>query len=409
MQVLVVDDDYGKVREIATALEQAGVRADVIQETTAHAARKRLRSETYDLLLIDLNLPSTAGAPPTSDGGLEFFDLLVLDAQVEIPGEVLFITAEEGLVAAGRLAVEQRGGSLCAFSTHTSSWKPVVIGKAKLATRRGHSAHLLMADVCILTALGAPELDQVLDLPYGWQPLRLPGDPTLYFKGQAECGGRSVSVVAASAMKKGMASSAAVATKLVLKFRPTLMLMTGICAGVKERTTLGDVVAADPCWDWGSGKHAETEDGSPVFKMSPVQRPLNTALAGLCSEIGRSAEFKSRVRAGWAGKLPEGEFHCHIGPMASGASVVADRSTAALIGEQNRDLIAIEMEAFAVMAACEYAASPAPLGLAIKSVCDYADSEKSDDWQKYAAYTSAMFADELIRRCCADDVGLARV
>lgn len=56
------------------------------------------------------------------------------------------------------------------------------------------------------------------------------------------------------------------------------------------------------------------------------------------------------------------------------------------------------MEAFAVMVAAEYASESQLKSIAIKSVCDYADKDKQDGWQSYAAYTSACFADELFRR-----------
>jgi nucleoside phosphorylase len=195
-----------------------------------------------------------------------------------------------------------------------------------------------------------------------------------------------------------MAASAALATKLILKFKPSLLAMTGICAGVRDKTNLGDVIVGDPTWDWGSGKHAENENGSSVFRLSPKQSDLNVGLAVICDEISRSAEFKRRIRADWSRELPAGEFRCHVGPMASGASVIANASLAEEIALQNRDLIGIEMEAFAVMVASEYAVSYQVLTLAIKSVCDYADKEKQDGWQPYAAYTSSRFADELFRR-----------
>lgn len=76
-------------------------------------------------------------------------------------------------------------------------------------------------------------------------------------------------------------------------------------------------------------------------------------------------------------------------------------SVAQEIANQNRDLIAIEMEAFAVMVATEYSTTRSTVGIAIKSVCDFADSQKHDGWQPYAAYTSALFADELFRRYLA--------
>lgn len=35
---------------------------------------------------------------------------------------------------------------------------------------------------------------------------------------------------------------------------------------------------------------------------------------------------------------------------------------------------------------------PRPIPIIIKSVCDFADSRKSDEYQKFAAYTSCEFA-----------------
>ncbi len=58
--------------------------------------------------------------------------------------------------------------------------------------------------------------------------------------------------------------------------------------------------------------------------------------------------------------------------------------------KQNRELIAVEMEAYAVMSAVEYSTSSAK-AVIIKSVCDFGTSAKDDRWQKYAAFTSARF------------------
>ena len=49
------------------------------------------------------------------------------------------------------------------------------------------------------------------------------------------------------------------------------------------------------------------------------------------------------------------------------------------------------MEAYAVVYAVENAILPKPTAFVIKSVCDYADSQKSDQYQKFAAFTSAEF------------------
>ncbi|WP_333907630.1 response regulator [Delftia acidovorans] len=396
MKLLIVDDSHIKVENIALAVNQSDFKVDIVHETNAASARQRLRAEEFDILLIDLQLPDSAGAKPYQNGGLDFFDLILNDSKVNLPVEILFITSEDGLVHNGRLEVEKRGGSLCVISDGLFNWQNVIIGQLRLSAKRA-SRKLAVADVAVITALGS-ELDAVLALDFGWKSFRLDADPTLYHRGEINTEHGKKSIVAASALRKGMAASAVVATKLVLKFKPKILAMTGICAGVKEKTNLGDVIIGAPTWDWGSGKHAQNEEGSLIFRLSPKQSDLNVDLANRCDEIARCQQFKKNVRANWTKSFPPGTFACHIGPMASGASVVANSTVAEEISNQNRDLIAIEMEAFAVMVAAEYSTTNPLLSIAVKSVCDYADKHKQDDWQSYAAYTSAQFLAELTRR-----------
>jgi hypothetical protein len=56
------------------------------------------------------------------------------------------------------------------------------------------------------------------------------------------------------------------------------------------------------------------------------------------------------------------------------------------------------MEAYGLFTAAETAPRPKPLALCIKSVVDYGDSEKSDDFQDYGAFISARFAKTIIER-----------
>ena len=90
---------------------------------------------------------------------------------------------------------------------------------------------------------------------------------------------------------------------------------------------------------------------------------------------------------------PENEFHLHIGPMACGNSVVANRD---IVNKQIHSLFpktaGLDMESYSVFYAATYSSDPKPKAIVIKSICDYADAEKSDKYQKFAAYTSSRFA-----------------
>ncbi|MBN3786191.1 response regulator [Burkholderia sp. Ac-20353] len=403
MNILIVDDELEKAQVITTALRDAGLVIHVEHRSTATAARRCIQDSLFDMLIIDLNLPDGLGVAPTQEGGLKLFDMLLLDEEAQLPPDVVFITSREELVADARQKAAERGAVLWQFRDQASSWKSMLVGRVKyLEHKRARSGVMKQVDIAILTALRSPELDAVLDLPYEWKSQRFAGDPSTYQFGSIQRSGASeLSVVAAHAQRKGMPSSAALASKMVSLFQPRFLVMLGICAGIRGKTNLGDVIVADPTWDYGSGKRAQQADGSLVFLAAPHQKSLDPEISQVCQDLSKDANVVRVIRSGWNGSVPQGTLEVRIGPMASGAAVLADDEHGRLVALQNREVLAIEMEAYAVMAAIDYSSRTSngqkPLGLVIKSVCDFADSSKSDDWQKYAAYTSAQFADQLFR------------
>jgi nucleoside phosphorylase len=83
------------------------------------------------------------------------------------------------------------------------------------------------------------------------------------------------------------------------------------------------------------------------------------------------------------------------------ADQVVDTETIVKEIRQNwRKVIGVEMETYGLYRAAHESAFR-PLFLAFKSVCDFAAS-KTDDYQPYAAYTSAHFARYFIARHWAD-------
>lgn len=62
------------------------------------------------------------------------------------------------------------------------------------------------------------------------------------------------------------------------------------------------------------------------------------------------------------------------------------------------ETIGLDMEAYGVVYAAQNATDPRPIPLVIKSVCDYANDEKTDQYQKFAAYTSCEFSKLVIEK-----------
>jgi nucleoside phosphorylase/CheY-like chemotaxis protein len=396
LKVLIVDDEYEKVGQIVELVNSVCGDASVEHVTTALDARKRLRKSQYDLMIVDLNLPASIGDAPTEQAGAELVEIMLHDDLCRIPFAVEFITAKECDFESASTRVAGLGARLNRYGAADADWRICIKGRIR-SLAKAKRRNLPRVDVALVTAMRATELEAVLKLPFNWIRYSAPSDNAAYYLGEYRVGGAIFRVVAAAAMRKGMASSAALAARMIAKFRPSLLVMPGICAGMEGKTSFGDVVVADPSWDWGSGKRTVTLDG-PAFLLSPHQSSLHPSLSNTAQQLAENRNLLAGISSRWDGPLPAGRLRAHIGPLASGASVLADGETIAEIRRlQNRDLLAVDMEAYAVMDAASYSSDSEEVrAIAIKSVCDFAGGDKGDEWQTYAAYTSAEFVSALL-------------
>lgn len=103
----------------------------------------------------------------------------------------------------------------------------------------------------------------------------------------------------------------------------------------------------------------------------------------------KNSVLLSEIRDKWRGNKPDTVLKIHVGDLASGGSVISDPEVIKSLQSHARKILGVEMEAYGVFLASSIGTKPSPKVMVLKSVCDFADSEKSDDFQDYAAYTSA--------------------
>jgi nucleoside phosphorylase len=175
---------------------------------------------------------------------------------------------------------------------------------------------------------------------------------------------------------------------MIFHFCPRYLSMVGITAGVRGQVEIGDIVVADPCWDWGSGKLTLGDTGD-VFQPDPLPHRLDSHLRALFLETQRDKELLHRVWEEWPGSKPDSPPKLHVGPCVSGACVLANENSVQGICEHSRKLVGIDMEAYGVMHAGSQSLLPHPLTFSMKGVSDFADSAKDDSYRDYAAYVSA--------------------
>jgi len=402
MRVLIVEDDavkYGKVRE---AIEAWGVDPKGISHVVNAAdAVQALTHSAYDLMLLDVNLPRRHGEGTHRGGGLLVLKELQDDQNLNQPRHIVGMTAYDDVVSEfGGKFVDQLL-SLIHYREDVDGWIKQLRGlldhmQRSSASHRFSDGVTYGYDLAIVCALPL-ELDALKSLPLDWTELRFSFDETIYWVGKFETIRGVKSVVCASCPRMGMPAAAVTATKMIIQFRPRYMAMAGICAGRSGKTEIGDVVVADPSWDYGNGKIEGSDDG-PKFKPSAHQLPLDPDIATAAQALTSDVAWFAKLKQDYMGPKPNTEVTVRTAPMASGAAVVADASLFAEIVDRQRDVLALEMEAYGIFAACQGSGRPRPLTVVAKAVCDFADKNKGDDYQSFAAYTSANVLIELLRR-----------
>jgi nucleoside phosphorylase len=399
MKVLVVEDDREKLRRVSAALgavDGVDVEHDVSYVGDVASAARALAETRYDLLVLDIVLPLRVDMAPDAEGGLRLLEEVLERPQFQVPTHVVGLTAHGDAFRAGADRFSERLLTLVQYDPSSEMWarrlqarvRHILMSEAaaqRVGRAAGQGYESLLAVVC---ALETPELEQVLRLPWQWEQIALPGDYTIYHRGTIPrpCG--PVVVHAAASARMGMPAAAVLSMKMIQAFRPQYIAMTGITAGVRTRTNFGDVLAVDPSWDWGSGK-VVSPDGADALLAAPHQLPLATDLRYKFARAAQDVALWARIKAGWPAERPAHELAFKLGPVASGASVLADGATAERVTRQHRQLLGIEMETYGVFAAAAEAPEPQPKAFSVKSVVDFADGEKGDRYQPYAAYTSA--------------------
>lgn len=392
ISILIVDDSTSKSEKIVAAIYQILEPPDVAIDRAfdAHDAGRRMLLNTYDLLVLDLFVPLRAGEEARRDGGVLLLRQMSRQREWKTPRHILGLTAYQDLAAESEPAFKRDLLHVVSYREDSTEWIDALgrqllhILQERSPPERGHGC-----DLAIVTALHRVELESVLDLPAEWTQASAPGDHAIYHRGTFKRGERSLAVVAGACSEMGMPAAAAHAMKVIEAFRPRFIAMTGIAAGTEG--AFGDVLVADQSWDYGSGKRKSTESGTSVFLPAPSYIPIDQVLRAQLNFFVLDRSVLRGIRERWPGAKPTGELAVKMGPLASGAAVLQSRDAVDEISSHNRKVVGVEMETYGVFMAARECREPRPRAMSFKSICDFGDSNKGDDYQRYAAYTSAQF------------------
>jgi nucleoside phosphorylase/CheY-like chemotaxis protein len=404
--VLVIDDQPNRYSALLERLVPSVLKGGNAEfANCVRDALEKLKQKSFDILIVDMLLPETPWGEPADDGGAKVLEHLEEDDELKRPKYIIGITAAAQQSAAVAKMFDARPWLLLRTTGGGNPWEEqleVLIRHVESLEAAQDDAEYL-TDLCVLTALRSPEFE-ALALAGFELPEPLPVDSATFAqRGSLMSAGRSLSVVAACCLRMGSVESALLAAKMIERFRPRMLALAGICAGFEDKVQYGDVIVANPCWDYMSRKISTDDKGKTTFSNLPDYISVDTEVASRFDLLRQDSTWFQSIHAKWNGEKLRGVPALHIGPSATGPAVIADAGVLESIRrEQNRATIGLEMEAYGVYSAVRMASRPRPLVFSAKSVCDYGSFMKDDKYQKYAAFVSASVVLEFGRRFGAD-------
>jgi nucleoside phosphorylase len=191
--------------------------------------------------------------------------------------------------------------------------------------------------------------------------------------------GKFYEIVVAQSLDTANVNAALLANDMFHHWKPVAVLMVGIAAAAEPEQQLGDLVVGKEIYCYETGK-ITAEGKLPEPKQIPVDATLLNRTQSL-----PDADFLILVDRPDGTKIaPKIEW----GVIASGEKVIADALERDRIIAVNRKIMAIEMEAYGVIAAAWQSFEQVRC-LVIRALCDYADDKKNDEWRAYAAAVAA--------------------
>jgi nucleoside phosphorylase len=406
MRVLLADDGGKKAAVLDTFLTDKGVleAGELAIAESGASAREKLRTEKFDLLIVDILLP-WRDEEPTAEGSRRLLDSILFDDDINRPRQIVGLTADDAAVQAAGPVFAAHTWTVLRFDETSTNWMEAIASSIRYMALK-EAAPRYETDLLVVTALRDPEMTAVHRLPWNWQAEEPLDDATFVRRGSFQSGDVTYSVVTAVADRMGMVSAAVLTTKSIALLRPRFCVIVGICAGIESETRFGDVILGDPVWDYQSGKRVREEDGAHVFKIDPHQLPVSQYVRARVKQLALDEDLLRSIRRGREDD-PGHDLRILVGPLATGSAVLADKQKVVEVQEQHRKVIGIEMEAYGVYAAASHAGAPKPSALALKGVSDFADHAKDNSAQKYAAHTSANVMRYLFERYMTELAELA--
>jgi len=396
-KILMVDDDVTKINTILHEFEKEmnSEKICIEYELEVRKACKLLENSHYDLLILDIQLPSLGAQESMSEtGGIDMLRTVETLDRIKKPSAIIGLTAHDEKYCENFEEFQKSLWVLVKYSREEQEWlrkireKVLYFIKAKDDLIKANQS-IVECDCGIIVAVET-EFKAVINCGLSWVQVENINDSTSYYRTKTESG---KILVLARQHQMGMVAAALLTEKMINYFRPKIICMLGIAAGRIGEVELGDIIVANESWDYGSGKIKADNNGQGyILEPEPHQIAIDISLKEFF--LNDFDDVMYNIRKAWNksnGRKIDKDINLHIGALASGAAVVQNEDIVTeFIQPQNRKVLGIDMETYAVYFVANNSLKH-PKFVSIKAVCDYANQYKNDNYQEYSAFVSTQF------------------
>ena len=191
----------------------------------------------------------------------------------------------------------------------------------------------------------------------------------------------------------GPAPSAAVVSKILVRYKPAILGMVGICAGLDDDLEIGDLVLFKSVHSWDQGKWSD-EDGKSVFMPEMKTYSIDSSIETYVLDRERDG-FLTELYKNASGERPANAPRIRSGHAVSGSSVVASEEVVRRI-KQTRKPIGLDMETYGLYASIQTHRNRPRYFFSLKTVVDHGTKGKGDDWQKYGSIISSSLGIDVV-------------
>ena len=372
MKILLIEDEKSKIEVISNYLYDFDIgdsglvldHADNLRD-----ARRLVLTKKFDLIIFDIYLPIYKGGIEqdiSNDIVFEFSNSL--NCHTEAITITRFKVDEVSLVN----LFNDSGITIVEYEEFNNKWTVALDAKIKKASEKIRFDFLIF---CALSKERTAFSETAANL----------GDLKNIFGMNCQ----EIAVGKAKGLcivppRPGLVSMAIVSAKAIELFQPKLVAMSGICAGVQGEVNFLDILVADVCWEYQTGKFKDNG-----FNQEPYQASITPTVKTELSQRAEDAEFVNSLKKGLFDTELRGSC-IRLVPISSGSAVIADSSMMEKIGCQHRKMAGLEMEMYSLYESAHQAlCKPAVFGA--KAVVDMGDSSKGDILHNTACILSARF------------------